>query len=92
MMNEVLNKVMDIREKAWMGESEIFLIHNDGANHQGKMRRVYASLSNGATQYYGTYECEVCGVCVSVRLNSHPDVPYELYNLSISSKNEEKEE
>jgi len=87
-MSEVIQQVMDKREKSWLGEAEIFLTHNDGADHQGKMRRIYASLSSGATSYYGTYECEVCGVCVSVRLNTHPDVPYQLYNISEESVKE----
>ena len=73
------DKTMIIREESWLGETEIFLTHNCGGDHQGKMRRIYASLSRGATSYYGSYECEVCGVCVSVRLNTHPDVPYDLY-------------
>ena len=84
----VIDEVMDFREKSWMGKAEVYLIHNAGADHQGKMVRRYASLSNGATSYYGTYECPECGVTVSIRLNAHPDIPYELYDSSEESVKE----
>lgn len=82
---------MDVREKSWLGEANIFLTHNCGADHQGKMRRIYSSLSNGATSYYGTYECVECGVTVSIRLNAHPDIPYQLYRSKETIGEEENE-
>ena len=74
-----LRRVQAIREKSWMGEAEFTVKHTDGVNCQKEMRRIYGSLSHGATRVYMTYHCDDCDVSVSITLRAHPDIPYQLY-------------
>ena len=78
-IKETMRRVQAIREKSWMGEAEFTVKHTDGANCQKEMRRIYGSLSHGATRVYVTYHCDDCDVSVSITLRAHPDIPYQLY-------------
>lgn len=78
-VRKMLDKVHEQRKDAWLGEAEIRVTHNGGAECQKEMRRIYTSLTAGATMFYGTYHCDDCDVTVSVRLRAHPDVPHQIY-------------
>ncbi len=78
-IKDTLRKVQQIREDSWMGEAELIVKHTDGQKCQKEMRRIYGSLTHGATRVYMTYHCDDCDVSVSIMLRAHPDIPYQLY-------------
>ncbi len=78
-VRDTMRKVHEIRADSWLGDAELAVKHTDGQKCQKEMRRVYGSLTYGATRVHMTYVCDDCDVAVSVTLRAHPDIPFQLY-------------
>ena len=89
-MNNIISEVMKRREKSWLGGAELKVFHRGGVKCQKEMRRMYSTLTDGATCFRGTYYCDNCDIAVEVILRAHPDIPYEIYQDSgeIAKENE----